>query len=85
MTVWVTLGELCESSNGESAWLCGVGRTRAVAQNIAREDADNHLEDDDEERILIDGERYGNGWQEGDTNTDWTIAYTTSEHEVRSA
>jgi len=84
MKVWVVAGEYQGTRNGEASWVAGVGKTKAADLLIAREDAES---EDKDEHIMIDGHplaREGEGRDQWD-EYDWTVDYTITEHEVRSA
>lgn len=84
MRVWVVVGEYKESRNGVVSWVAGVAKTKKRAVILAREDAEATMTatGDPDERVLIDGDKFGESWRPNDEEGTWTISYGIAEHEV---
>jgi hypothetical protein len=90
MIVYLVAGEHCFSENGEVAWQEGVFRSKASAEEAARDAADGQ----NGRRCIIDREVYGANWgcscggpdhQDGCSAdpSDWEVSFEVWAHEIR--
>jgi hypothetical protein len=90
MIVYLVAGEYCFSENGEIAWQEGAFRSKASAEEAARDAADGQ----DGRRCIIDGEVYGANWgcscggpDHGDDRSadpsDWEVSFEVRTHQIR--